>query len=84
MIDHSMTPPSPLRVMRLPEVKQRTGLSRSSIYRLMGEARFPKSCKLGERIIAWVEADIDRWLAEKIASSRHQSVDRECWNARAS
>lgn len=70
MIDHTLTSLSSLRVIRLPEVKQRTGLSRSSIYRLMGEARFPQSCKLGERIIAWVEADIDRWLADKIASSR--------------
>ena len=70
MIDHPIAPVSPLRVIRLPEVKQRTGLSRSSIYRLMAEASFPQSCKLGERIIAWVEADIERWLAEKIASSR--------------
>lgn len=70
MIDHTIAPVSPLRVIRLPEVKQRTGLSRSSIYRLMAEASFPQSCKLGERIIGWVEADIERWLAEKIASSR--------------
>ena len=70
MIDHTIAPVSPLRVIRLPEVKQRTGLSRSSIYRLMAEASFPQSCKLGERIIAWVEADIEKWLAEKIASSR--------------
>lgn len=77
MIDHTVTLPSPLRVIRLPEVKQRTGLSRSSIYRLMAEARFPQSCKLGERIIAWVEVDIDSWFAEKIASSRHQSLDRD-------
>lgn len=70
MSEHTITSASPLRVIRLPEVKQRTGLSRSSIYRLMSEASFPQSCKLGERIIAWVEADIERWLAEKIASSR--------------
>ena len=70
MIDQPLAPDSPLRVIRLPEVKQRTGLSRSSIYRLMAEASFPQSCKLGERIIAWVEADIESWLAEKIASSR--------------
>ena len=70
MIDQIIGPVSQLRVIRLPEVKQRTGLSRSSIYRLMSEASFPQSCKLGERIIAWVESDIDRWLAEKIASSR--------------
>ena len=61
---------SPLRFIRLPEVRRRTGLSRSTIYRRMGEGRFPRPCHLGERIIAWVEADIDRWLAETIAASR--------------
>ena len=70
MIDHPIAPVSPLRVIRLPEVKQRTGLSRSSIYRLMARENFPQSCKLSERIIAWVEADIDSWIAERIASSR--------------
>ena len=64
------SPAPPIRLIRLHEVKRRTGLSRSTIYRRMGEDRFPRPCHLGERIIAWVEADIDRWLAEMIASPR--------------
>lgn len=53
------------RVIRLKEVIHRTGLGRSTIYRWMGEGRFPKTIKLGGHSVAWVEQDIDRWLKER-------------------
>lgn len=56
------TTPSLHRVARLPEVVNRTGLSRGSIYRLMSAGRFPKSVKIGERAIAWRESDLLAWL----------------------
>ena len=54
------------RLIRLPEVKQRVGLGRSTIYRLMDLGRFPKARKLGLRAIAWSEAEIDGWIASKL------------------
>jgi predicted DNA-binding transcriptional regulator AlpA len=45
--DPSVVPDTSFRFVRLPEVKQLTGLSRSSIYRLMGEHRFPAPVVLG-------------------------------------
>jgi predicted DNA-binding transcriptional regulator AlpA len=39
--DPSIVPDAPFRFVRLPEVKQLTGLSRSSLYRMVSEARFP-------------------------------------------
>lgn len=53
------------RVIRLREVIHRTGLGRSTIYRWMGEGKFPKAIKLGGHSVAWVEQDIDRWLTER-------------------
>lgn len=53
------------RVIRLKEVIHRTGLGRSTIYRWMGEGKFPKAIKLGGHSVAWVEQDIDRWLTER-------------------
>ena len=53
------------RVIRLKEVIHRTGLGRSTIYRWMGEGKFPKSIKLGGHSVAWIEQDIDRWLTER-------------------
>ena len=57
------------KVLRLPEVKNRTGLSRSSIYRLMAEGKFPNSISLGERAIGFLEQDIDQWIEARIQGS---------------
>lgn len=57
------------RLMRLPEVKRRVGLGRSTIYRLMDLGAFPKARKLGLRAIAWSEAEIDEWISEKLTVS---------------
>jgi prophage regulatory protein len=45
-----------------------TGLGRSSIYNYMAEGRFPKTVSLGGRAVAWVESDIELWMAEKVAT----------------
>ena len=55
-----------MRIMRLSEVMDCTGLGRSSIYKLMGESRFPKSVSLGNRMVGWVSHEIDEWITERI------------------
>lgn len=60
-------------ILRLPDVKKRTGLSRSSIYLRIANGQFPTSVSLGGRAVGWVEADIERWLADKIESSREET-----------
>ncbi|EGV28072.1 phage transcriptional regulator, AlpA [Thiorhodococcus drewsii AZ1] len=56
------TIPPTKRIIRLPEVVERCGLSRSSVYNLMAADRFPRSIKLSERAVGWRESDIDNWL----------------------
>jgi prophage regulatory protein len=58
------------KVNRLPAVKDKTGLSRSSIYLRMSKGEFPQSISLGDRAVGWLEADIEQWLEDKIAASR--------------
>jgi len=58
------------RILRLPEVKQRTGLSRSSIYLRMANHEFPDSISLGGRAVGWLEQDIYEWIVERIEQSR--------------
>jgi prophage regulatory protein len=55
---------------RLPTVKLRTGLSRSEIYRRIAAKppTFPKPVPLGERAVAWDAAEIDSWIATRIAA----------------
>lgn len=54
--------PAPDRLLRLPDVVRCTGLSRSSIYALQGEGKFPKSVKLSLRAVAWSQHQIQRWI----------------------
>lgn len=57
-------------ILRLPDVKTRTGLSRSSIYLRVAEGRFPRPVSLGGRAVGWVEQDISAWIDSRIEFSR--------------
>lgn len=57
-------------LIRLPEVQRRTGYSKSWIYRLMSQKRFPKTVKIGSRAIAFIESEIEEWINQRIAESR--------------
>ncbi len=59
----------PTRFLRVSEVQARTGLSRSTIYRWSAEGRFPQAIRLSERVVRWVEAEVDDWIRERIARS---------------
>jgi prophage regulatory protein len=56
-----------MRLIRLKEVMNITGLGRSSVYKFMDEERFPKSVSLGDRAVAWVESEVEMWIEERIA-----------------
>ena len=59
----------PRLISRL-QVEQITSLSRSSIYLLMSENRFPKSIKIGNKRVAWVAEEINAWIDERIKNDR--------------
>ena len=50
-----------IEFLRLPSVIRRTGLGRSTIYRLVAEHKFPSPVKLAGRAIGWRRTDLDRW-----------------------
>jgi prophage regulatory protein len=54
------------RILRLPSVKSRTGLSRSTIYLRISQGIFPKPIALGGRTVGWIEEEIDHWLNEAV------------------
>ncbi|OHY90174.1 transcriptional regulator [Vibrio rotiferianus] len=55
-----------MRFIRLKEVISKTGLSRSSIYSLIKEGRFPTSVPIGSRAVAWVESEVEEFLEESV------------------
>jgi prophage regulatory protein len=57
-------------ILRLPEVKKSTGLSRSTIYLRISQGTFPKPVSLGGRAVGWLEAEIQEWLQRRVDASR--------------
>ena len=69
MQNPSPTPsPGALILERLPQVKARTGLGRSELYRRIAAGNFPAPIKIGERASAWNAAEVDGWITERIAA----------------
>ena len=57
-------------ILRLPAVKSRTGLSRSTLYSKVAEGTFPKPISLGARAVGWVDTEVDSWVSGRIEQSR--------------
>ena len=64
-----MKNPIALRALRLPQVSERTGLSKTHIYRLVQRGQFPIPARLSERVVAWDESAVSAWLAERFADA---------------
>ena len=60
-------------ILRLPDVKRSTGLSRSTIYLRITQGTFPKPVSLGGRAVGWLETEIQQWLQRRIDASRGES-----------
>jgi prophage regulatory protein len=58
------------RILRLKTVLDRTGLSRSTLYRKIERGTFPKQIRISERCVGWRENDLERWLRNPVLYSR--------------
>jgi prophage regulatory protein len=57
-----------LKILRRKQVEAIVGLSRSQIYFLMSQGRFPRQVSLGgRRAVGWTSASIQDWLAEQVS-----------------
>jgi prophage regulatory protein len=63
-------------ILRLPAVKSRTGLSRSTIYLRILKGTFPEPISLGDRAVGWLENEIDDWLLHQIKNSKNRTSHR--------
>lgn len=55
-----------MRIIRLKDVIDSTGLGRSTIYKYIAEGVFPKPVSLGERSVGWVEEEVHEWILARI------------------
>jgi len=61
---------SPTRVLRLPEVHTRCGVSPSTILRMVRTGVFPSPVRVGVRSIGWYESDVEAWLRSRAWAGR--------------
>jgi prophage regulatory protein len=52
-------------IMRLPEVMEMTGLSRSFIYKAIQDGNFPDRVSLGVRAVGWKASEIISWVNDR-------------------
>jgi prophage regulatory protein len=53
--------------LRMHEIIARVPFSRTHIYRLIARGEFPQNVKVGARRVAWIETEVDAWLAVRVA-----------------
>jgi len=73
---------TPRTILRIGALKQKTGLSTSSIYGLIEEGGFPKPIPLSERRVGWLSDEIDDWISERVAARDAKSLPRKKINKR--
>lgn len=54
-----------MRILRLAEVREKTGLKKSTIYKYVGLGMFPRPISLGGRSVGWIDSEVHEWLLEK-------------------
>jgi len=67
-------------LMRLPEVKERTKLSRTTIYRRINKGMFPRPTPISDGLVAWYESEIDRWVENPMGYRSPQQLERTVCN----
>lgn len=60
-------------ILRRPSVEAKTGLSRSSIYRMIQEGKFPAPVRLGKRAVGWDSMAVQAWIDKCISNPSEQT-----------
>ncbi len=53
------------RIVRMSQVKDITGLSKSSVYKYMADGDFPRQRQLGPNSVGWLYSEIMEWLESR-------------------
>ncbi|MBB5406448.1 prophage regulatory protein [Paraburkholderia sp. RAU6.4a] len=59
-----------VRLIRLREVRTRVGLGASTVYRYLAVGKFPRPVEIGGGRVAWLESEIDAWIANRMEAGR--------------
>ena len=62
-----------LRILRFPELREKAGLKKSSLYAMMKANKFPRPIAIGARAVGWLQTEIDEWIEAQRAESRRNA-----------
>jgi len=54
-----------MKIIRLPEVMERVGAPRGTLYRWIEAKQFPLPVQLGPKAVGWIDEEIDEWIATR-------------------
>lgn len=60
----------PTQFYRLPTLKQRLGVSGSTIWSWIKQGKFPRGIKISDNVTAWNAAEVEAWAQSRIAASK--------------
>jgi len=61
---------APIRILRLAQVIDMTGLGKTKIYELQAQGRFPMSVRITTHSVGWVEHEVQAWLNGRLAERK--------------
>jgi prophage regulatory protein len=65
---------APIRILRLAQVIDMTGLGKTKIYELQAQGRFPMSVRITTHSVGWVEHEVQAWLTGRLAERKPSSA----------
>ena len=58
-----------IRVLRLPQVMQQTGLKKTKLYELQAAGSFPMRIQITPTSVGWIENEVQQWILQRVAAS---------------
>ena len=58
--------PADVVLLPIQRVISRVGLSRATLYRMVDSGEFPRPVKLSPMRVAWIEAEVNLWIGERL------------------
>lgn len=62
-----------MRILKIKEVLQKTGLGKTTMYKLMKSLDFPQAIPLGLRAVGWLDSEIETWIQKRV-DARNQHI----------
>ena len=58
-------------VIRFPALKEKIGLSRSTVFRMEKAKSFPQHIRMGANSVGWLEHEVDAWIESRVQGGTH-------------